>query len=88
LIEWEGSRADEQAMAEAAAVLQQMALILASMERSGWRAQLYISTIRREEQGGFDIPAEIVIAAGVAKLELIVSVLIGIYVEDESTEED
>lgn len=87
LVAWEGVRAPVSAMAEATATLRRLAPMLASLERPTWKAQLYISSIRREEQGGFDLPMELLVAAGEARLECVVSILVGLLEEEEEEEE-
>ena len=80
--EWEDGPPLPEATARAANTLRHLTPGLGQLDRSVVTAQLWISTIREEAQGGFDIPAEIVAAAGAAHLEITVSVLI-ILEDDE-----
>jgi hypothetical protein len=80
---WQRGRLDPAALAQAAAALQQMAPALATLDRGPCRAQLYISAIRDEESGGFELPAELITAAGAARLELHVSILCDVEDDDE-----
>jgi hypothetical protein len=50
------------------------------------RADLYISAIRDEESGGFDLPAALIAAAGAAQLALAVSILCDVA-DDEADSE-
>jgi hypothetical protein len=62
---------------QAAATVQQIAPALAALDRTCCRPELYISTIREEDQGGFSLPGEIVTAAAAANLSSIeVSILV------------
>jgi hypothetical protein len=84
--EWEDGPPLPEATARAAKMLRHLTPGLAQLDRSVITAQLWISTMREEAQGGFDIPAEIIVAAGAAKLEVVVSVLI--ILEDDEDDED
>ncbi|NMG10101.1 DUF4279 domain-containing protein [Brasilonema sp. UFV-L1] len=61
---------------EAAVVLQQMAPAIASLDRNKCNTDLYISTIREEDQGGLSLPAELIAAAAAAKLSIQISILV------------
>ena len=61
---------------EAAVVLQQMAPAIASLDRTKCNTDLYISTIREEDQGGLSLPAELVAAAAAARLSIQMSILV------------
>ncbi|MBD1841954.1 DUF4279 domain-containing protein [Cyanobacteria bacterium FACHB-63] len=72
---------------EAAMQLKQLAPAIATLDRSNCRAELYISTIREEDQGGFSLPAELIAAAADAGLSIEVSILVMLddYIESESS---
>lgn len=74
--EWEDGLPLPEATARAAEALRRVTPGLAQLDRHLVNAELLISTIRETAMGGFGIPAEIVAAAGVAQLEISVSVLI------------
>lgn len=80
--EWEDGLPLPEATARVADILRRLTPGLAQLDRRVINAELWISTIREEVMGGFGIPAEIVAAAGVAQLEISVSVLI-ILEDDE-----
>lgn len=84
--EWEDGPPLPEATARAAETLRRLTPGLAQLDQRVVTAQLWISTIREEAQGGFDIPAEIVAAAGAAQLEVTVSVLI--ILEDDEGDDD
>jgi hypothetical protein len=52
------------------------------------RASLYISAIRDEESGGFDLPAALITAAGAAQLGLAVSILCDVPDDDDDGGDD
>jgi hypothetical protein len=81
--EWEDGPPLPEATARVADTLRRLAPGLAQLDRGAVTAQLWISSIREEAMGGFDIPAEIVTAAGAAQLEIVVSVLIILEDDDE-----
>lgn len=83
LMGWQRGHLDGEALAQVAATLLQMAPALAALDRTQCRAQLYISAIRDEESGGFELPAQLVAAAGAANLELVVSILCDVEDDDE-----
>ena len=60
----------------ATATLRRLAPVLASLDRSRCQAELYVSTIREEAQGGFELPAELLSVAAVAGLSLATSILV------------
>ncbi|HEU5441425.1 MAG TPA: hypothetical protein VFU88_19220, partial [Ktedonobacterales bacterium] len=72
---WTGPMPDQAALSQAIDRLRQMAPQLASLDRTGLKAELYVSTIQDHEQGGFELPAEVIIVAGQARLDLVVSIL-------------
>jgi hypothetical protein len=80
---WQRGHLYTAVLPQAATTLQQMAPALAALDRTGSRAQLYISAIRDEESGGFDLPAELIAAAGAAGLEMAVSILCDVEDDDE-----
>ena len=64
-------------MQQAVAGLQQVAPALAALDRSACKVELYISTIRQEDRGGFSLPGGIIAAAAAANLSSIeVSILV------------
>ena len=69
-----------------AATIRQLAPELRQLDRSQCRVELYISTTREEEQGGFELPEELVIAAGLAGLRIGVSILV--MLGDETAQDD
>ncbi len=56
-------------------ILQKMAPALAALDRTNCKADLYISTIREEQQGGLSLPSEVVNAATAANLSIKISIL-------------
>lgn len=78
LFEMEDSEVEsvEDQMHRAASELQRMAPMLASLERSTYEAELYLSTVRWEDQGGFALPVELITAASDAKLAIEVSITV------------
>jgi hypothetical protein len=82
---WTRSCPDERALAEALGTLRRVAPLLASLDRTGWSAELYLSTIRDEEQGGFYLPRELVDLAAKADLAISVSILVAWPDDDESS---
>ena len=49
---------------------------LASLDKSRIKTEFYIGTIRTIDQGGFDLPAELVAAIATAGLSIAVSILV------------
>lgn len=76
LARWEGDAPEEQSMTQAAAKLEAMAPALAALDRARCKAELYVSTIRDEESGGFSLPARLAAAVGASKLEISISILV------------
>ncbi len=72
---------------EAAVLLQQIAPAIASLDRNKCNTDLYISTIREEDQGGLSLPAELIAAAAAARLSIQLSILVMLddYSEPEAT---
>jgi hypothetical protein len=80
--------AEERAhLTRVAGVVERLAPMLAGLDRSKCEAELYISTIRYEEMGGFGLPANLVAAAGKAALSIGISILIGLD-DDEPVQLD
>ena len=76
--------AEEQVLlAGVATRLTRMAPTLCALDRSLCTTELYISTVRQEQQGGFGLPAELVAAAAAAGLELSISILVLLPEDDE-----
>jgi uncharacterized protein DUF4279 len=86
--EWEDGTPLPEAAKRAAELLRRLTSGLAQLDRNAVNAELWISTIREEAMGGFGIPAEIVAAAGLAKLEISVSVLILLEDDDDRNGEN
>lgn len=82
--QWTGAHPVETALGQAITLLRQMAPALASLDRSHARPELYLSSIRDEEQGGVSIPAELVGAASAGNLELSLSILV-MWPESDAT---
>jgi hypothetical protein len=59
-----------------AEVIARLVPTLARLDRTKCWADLYISTIRHEDWGGFDMPAELVTAAGAAGLAMSLSIAV------------
>lgn len=83
LAAWESSgeveqqdRATQEQLLPAATLLTQLTPMLLALDRSRCVAELSISTIRHEDQGGFELPAALIAAAGAAGLSLGVSILV------------
>ncbi|MGD2180143.1 DUF4279 domain-containing protein [Lusitaniella coriacea] len=77
----------EQQIQQAATTLQQLAPRLGFLNRSCCKVELYISTIREEDQGGFSLPGKILKAATAADLssvEVSILVMLDDYEEPES----
>jgi hypothetical protein len=85
---WSRNRPDDDALAQAVMKLQRMAPGLTSLDRERCQAELYLSSIREEEQGGFAVPAELVAAAALANLPLSVSILVLLSTDDENGQEE
>jgi hypothetical protein len=86
--EWSGE-VDEDvstAMQQATASLERIAPLLIGLARAGCHSELYIISIRYEEDGGFELPAALVAAAAKAGLKLAVSIRCAIY--DSAEDED
>lgn len=73
---WETGQPLPEQTAYVTQTLQAMAPGLIALDRRHCQAELYISTIREEEQGGLEIPQALVEIAGLAKLAIVVSVLV------------
>lgn len=65
-------------LASATATLQRLAPALASLDRAKTQASVWLSTIRKEDQGGFGLPAELVAACAAGGLEIEVSILVAL----------
>ncbi len=72
----EQDRAIQEQLLPAVTLIEQLTPMLVALDRSRCIAELSISTIRQEDQGGFELPAELVAAAGAARLSLGVSILV------------
>ncbi len=85
--QWSLNRPDDDALSPAVVKLQRMVPGLTSLDRERCQAELYLSSIREEEQGGFAVPAELIAAAALANLPLSVSILVMWPSEDEEGEQ-
>lgn len=61
---------------QATVTLQHLAPALAMLDRTSCHADLYISTIREEDQGGLFLPTELIIAAATGRLSIQISILV------------
>ncbi len=68
--------------------LQRLAAGLSGVDRARCRVELYISTIREEEQGGFSLPAALLTAAAACGLSLEVSILVMLDDQDDEDAND
>lgn len=68
-------------------ILQQIAPALAALDRTNCKADLYISTIREEQQGGLSLSSEVVNAAAAANLSIQISILVMLDDYEEVEEE-
>jgi len=66
----------EALMVSSGTILRRLAPMLAALDHTCCEAELYISTIREEAQGGFSLPAMLVTAATSAHLALTLSILV------------
>lgn len=66
----------DQQLQKAAIQIKQLAPGIEKLDRSTCRAELYISTIREEDQGGFALPTELITAAAAAQLSIEFSILV------------
>ncbi|MFE1744833.1 DUF4279 domain-containing protein [Coleofasciculus sp. H7-2] len=74
-------------MQQAALCLEKMAPTLAVLDRTNCNVDLYISTIREEQQGGISLSPEIVAAAAAARLSIQISILVMLDDYEESEPE-
>lgn len=72
---WTQSRPESAALAYAIAELARLSPLLYVIDRAHCSIELYISSIRDTEQGGFELPAELITVAGQTRLDLVVSIL-------------
>jgi Domain of unknown function (DUF4279) len=61
---------------QAATTLEQLVPALATLDRTNCEAELYISNIQEEDQGGFSLPKELLAVAADGKLSLEFSILV------------
>lgn len=66
----------ENQLIHAASVIEQLASAIATLDRTQCQADLYISTIREEDQGGFALSPVLIAAAATAQLTVQVSILV------------
>lgn len=74
--QWSDGLPEESALSNATATIQRMTPGLLALEHAVVRTELYISTIREEDSGGFLLSSELIHAAATANLTLVVSVLV------------
>lgn len=72
-------------MQKAATTLQKMSSSLAALDRTDCNADLYISTIREEDQGGLSLPPKLI--ATVASCDLSIQISILVMLDDYSEPE-
>lgn len=72
-------------MLNAATTLQEISSSLARLDRTNCNTDLYITTIREEDQGGLSLPPELVKAAADSGLSIQISILVMLddYAEEE-----
>ena len=72
-------------MLNAANTLQKISSSLAAIDRTNCNTDLYITTIREEDQGGLSLPPELVKAAADSGLSIQISILVMLddYAEEE-----
>lgn len=73
----------EALMVSSGTTLRRLAPTLTALDHTCCEAELYISTIREEAQGGFSLPAMLVSAAASAHLALALSILVMLDDEGE-----
>ncbi|MDF5721614.1 MAG: hypothetical protein PUP91_14260 [Rhizonema sp. PD37] len=72
-------------MLQAATKLEKMPSSLAVLERTNCNTDLYISTIREEDQGGLSLSPKLVAAAASGELSIQISILV--MLDDDSEPE-
>jgi hypothetical protein len=75
---------EHEKIAATTAALQRLAPALANLDRSKTRVSFWISTIREEEEGGFELPADLVAAAAAAGLRIAVSIMVAFDDDDQA----
>jgi hypothetical protein len=75
LAEWEGVIADISVLTQAAATLRWMAPALVALDRTKFRVELVVSITQFGEDGGCDLPYELIASAAAANLDFEISVL-------------
>jgi hypothetical protein len=78
-------RDEDAKLAEVAHTLRRLAPSLAMLDRTRCVLELYISTIRYEDQGGFSLPAELVAVAADAGLSVAISILVLLSDEEDDS---
>lgn len=84
--QWTGVYPDEPALTRAVAMLERMAPELSTLVEAGNRGELYISSIRDEDQGGFYLAPGLVSVAAKAHLSVNISILVMLDDDEEETE--
>lgn len=78
--------AEERTQLYAATVtLARLAPTLAALDRTHTCAELYMSTVRWEDQGGFELPAELAAAAAAAHRSIGPAILVMAWPDEENT---
>jgi hypothetical protein len=82
-------RANERAqLAAAAGVVARLAPALAAIDSSRTTAELWVSTIREEDMGGFGLPADLVAAVAAAGMPISLSILVLEWPDDDADNDD
>lgn len=66
--------------------LRRLSPAIAGLDRTQCKTDLYISTIREEDQGGVSLPSELISAAAAANLSIEVSILVMLDDNDDDEE--
>jgi hypothetical protein len=84
---WSGGPDEEvrEPMQQATAILERIAPSLTDLASAGCHSELYISSMRYEEDGGFELPAALVAAAAKGGLKLSISIFCAL---DDGAEEE
>lgn len=75
----------DQKWIDVASAIRRLSPAIAKLDRTQCKTDLYISTIREEDQGGVSLPSELISAAAAANLSIEVSILVMLddYDDDE-----
>lgn len=75
-------------LAAAAGVVARLAPALAALDGSRTSAELWVSTIREEDMGGFGLPADLVEAVAAAGLPISLSIMVLEWPDDDADNDD